>query len=701
MNIKKDILWRSYLTFVCIALFAVVIVVYMFRLQFVEGEKWRQLADSLSTDYQTIEAVRGNIYACDGSLLATSIPIYDIRFDTRASALTDEVFNNGVDSLALMLSLTFKDKPAREYKRTLVNARKRGERYFLLKRKVTYVQMKAMKSWPLFRYGKYKGGFVATERTRRQKPFQLLAERTIGYNVEGVAPVGLEGSFNEVLSGTSGKRLMQKVSGGVWVPINDENEIEPENGKDIISTIDVNIQDVAEEALYNTLVANNAQYGTAVLMEVATGEIKAIANLTKVSDGVYQEKYNYAIGLSAEPGSTMKLASMIALFEDGYVKPTDSVDTEGGQKRYFDRTMKDAEEGGHGRVSAQHAFEVSSNVAISKMVYANYAKQPQKFIDHLKKLHLHEQLGLQVTGEGKPHIKNPKDKDWYGTTLPWTSIGYEAHVTPLQMLALYNAIANNGVMVKPLLVREIQQTGRTIQKFDTEVIDQQVCSESTLKVVRAMMEGVVERGTAKNLKNPYYTIAGKTGTAQIADAKRGYNKVYQATFCGYFPADKPQYSCIVIINSPSNGIYYGSLVAGPVFKAIADQVYSRSIHMHPGLNTEVTEFAEVIPSAKSGYAEDLKTIFNRLSISNTLTGAGDEAEFAVPQRKDKSVELKKQMIASQQVPNVSGMGLKDALYLLENAGLRVQCRGIGKVKNQSISPGTRIMKGSTIVIELS
>lgn len=702
MNIKKDILWRSYLTFVCIALFAVVIVVYMFKLQFVEGHKWRQLADSLSTDYQTIEAVRGNIYACDGSLLATSIPIYDIRFDTRASALTNEVFSGGVDSLALMLSLTFKDKSARDYKRTLVNARKRGERYFLLKRKVTYVQMKAMKSWPLFRYGKYKGGFVATERTRRQKPFQLLAERTIGYNVEGVAPVGLEGSFNDVLSGNSGKRLMQKVSGGVWVPINDENEIEPENGKDIISTIDVNIQDVAEEALYNTLVSNNAQYGTAVLMEVATGEIKAIANLTKVSDGVYQEKYNYAIGLSAEPGSTMKLASMIALLEDGYVKPTDSVDTEGGQKRYFDRMMKDAEEGGHGRVSVQHAFEVSSNVGISKMVYSNYSKQAQKFIDHLKKLHLNEQLGLQVTGEGKPHIKNPSDKDWYGTTLPWTSIGYEAHITPLQMLTLYNAVANNGVMVKPLLVKEIQQVGRTIKKYETEIIDEKICSESTLKAVRAMMEGVVERGTAKNLKNPYYTVAGKTGTAQIADAKRGYSKVYQATFCGYFPADKPRYTCIVIVNSPSNGIYYGSLVAGPVFKAIADQVYSGSINMHPGMEAEVTEFADIIPATKAGSAQDLKLVLNKLSISNVLTGAEeDEAEFVSPLRKDKSLELKKQKITNNLVPNVSGMGLKDAIYLLENAGLRVQCKGAGKVKYQSQVPGARIMKGSTIVIELS
>lgn len=699
MNIKKDILWRVYLTFFFLCVFAVTVVVYIFRIQFVEGSRWRAMADSLSTDYQTIEAVRGNIYAADGSLLATSIPIYDIRLDTRASGLTEEVFNAGVDSLGLMLSLEFKDKPAREYVRLLRSARARKDRYYLLKRKISFLQMKAMSSWPLLRLGKYKGGFVVVERNRRQKPFQILAERTIGYSVAGVAPVGLEGSFDRVLAGTNGTRLMQKVSGGVWIPINDENEIEPENGKDIIATLDVNMQDVAEDALYKALVKNNAQYGTAVLMEVATGEIKAIANLTKMPDGSYREQYNYATGLSAEPGSTFKLASVIALLEDGYVKLTDSFDTEHGQKKYFDRIMRDAEEGGHGKVSFQHAFEVSSNVAISKAVYANYAKQPEKFINRLEQLHLHKPLGLQITGEGMPHIKHPKDKDWYGTTLPWTSIGYEVHITPLQMLTLYNAVANNGRMVKPKLVREIQQTGRTVKQFPTEEISPSICSGETLKAIRQMMEGVVERGTAKNLKNPYYTIAGKTGTAQIADAKHGYNKVYQSTFCGYFPADKPRYSCIVIVNSPSNGIYYGALVAGPVFREIADKVYSGNTDMQPSILVQENEKASPVPAVKAGYREDVQKVLNRLAISSSLD-APEGSEWVSGTAKDRAVQLSGRSTDSRLVPNVSGMSLKDALYLLENAGLRVLSRGYGRVRSQSLPPGQNIIKGSTIYIEL-
>jgi cell division protein FtsI (penicillin-binding protein 3) len=537
------------------------------------------------------------------------------------------------------------------------------------------------------------------ERNRRYKPFQILAERTIGYSVEGVAPVGLEGSFDRILAGTSGKRLMQKVSGGVWIPINDENEIEPENGKDIIATLDVNIQDVAEDALHKALVKHNAQYGTAVLMEVETGEIKAIANLTKMPDGSYREQYNYAIGLSAEPGSTFKLASVIALLEDGYVELTDSFDTEHGQKKYFDRIMKDAEEGGHGKVSFQQAFELSSNVAISKAVYANYAKQPSKFIERLEALKLDQALGLQLSGEGTPHIKHPKDKDWYGTTLPWTSIGYEVHITPLQMLTLYNAVANKGRMVKPKLVREIQQTGRVLKQFPTEEICKSICSEATLKAVKLMMEGVVERGTAKNLKNPYYTIAGKTGTAQIADAKHGYNKVYQSTFCGYFPADKPKYSCIVLVNSPSNGIYYGALVAGPVFREIADKVYSGNTEMQPAILVQETEKGAAVPAVKAGFRDDLQRVLNRLAVSSQLAGQED-AEWVSGAPKNNAVQLNSRTYDSRFVPNVSGMSLKDALYLLENAGLRVLSRGYGRVRNQSLQPGQTIIKGSTIYIEL-
>jgi cell division protein FtsI (penicillin-binding protein 3) len=706
-NIRKVIMIRTYIAYGGMCLFAFAIVAYLIKIQVVEKKHWLDMAESIGTRIQTVEPARGNIFASDYSLLATSLPIYDLRIDGKAPGFkNDEVFENNIDSLAFYLSNLFEDRSKAEYKRLLTGVRKRKDRYYLLKRKVSYLDMRQVITFPIFKLGKYKGGLTVEEKNRREKPFDLLAERTIGYSVEGIAPVGIEGAFDKDLAGKPGTRVMQRIAGGTWIPINDEEQIEAQNGKDIVTTIDVNIQDVAESALYKTLVLNDAQWGTAILMEVKTGEIKAIANLTRISEGVYQEQYNYAVGESLEPGSTFKLTSMLALLDDGKAKMTDTYDTENGQKRFTSTAvMYDSEAGGHGIVNLQQAFEVSSNVAISKAVNEAYKNNPKQFYDHLVALKLNKPIGLQITGEGKPTIKSPDDKGWSGTTLPWSSIGYEVNVTPLQVATLYNAIANNGKMIKPLFVKEIQKTGRTIRSFKTETMVEQVCKPSTLNNLHTMLEGVVLHGTGSSLRNPNYTVAGKTGTALVADGKSGYkNKVYRSSFCGYFPASNPQYTCMVMVNAPSKGIYYGAAVAGPVFKEIADKVYSNSTHLHSELRFAFNvDSAISIPKAYIGYKEEIKTIYSLLGISSHAESASleeDGSEWVAPLVYKKDVRLEPKKVSRYIMPDLTGMGLKDAMYLLENSGLSVKIEGYGKVKKQSIQAGAKIIKGSSIYLTL-
>lgn len=697
MNIKRVILWRVYLAFFALVIFAVAILYRAFHIGVIEGEKWRTLSEELTTDYQTIEAVRGNIYADDGSLLATSVPIYELRLDFKASGLTDEVFERDIDSLAYYFATTFKDKPASQYLREFKQARKKGSRYYLLKRRLGYRQVKEMRTWPILRLGRLKGGLIVIEKDQRQRPFKLLAYRTIGYSIDGVAPVGLEGAYDGVLSGVSGKRLMQKVAGGVWIPVNADNEIEPENGKDIYTTIDINLQDVATDALYDALVEHDALDGCAVLMEVETGHIKAIANLTRKSEGVYEETFNYAVGQSAEPGSTIKVASLIALLEEG-VSLDDSVNVDFGVTYFFDRKMSDSEPGMLEKVTLREAFEKSSNVGISQLVYNRFKNEPARFVDYFLNLGLGDPLDIQIRGEGIPLIKQPGTKGWSGTTLPWMSIGYETQVTPLQILTLYNAIANDGVMVKPSFVTEVRQTGRLIESYKPIVLKEKLCSKNTLKLVRQSLEGVVLNGTAKNLLNENYTVAGKTGTAQISKGGKYSKSFYKSSFVGYFPADNPKYSCIVSINGASKGVIYGGRVAGPVFKEIADKVYANSLQMHKNIKEVMDPPAIETPANVAGYVEEIHHVMNTLGISNK--NLSEDSEWGQTRRFDNRMEIDKRAQIKNLVPDVVGMSLKDALYLLENAGLVVVATGNGKVRKQSMPPGTRVYKGSTVVIEL-
>ncbi|MGI8893698.1 MAG: penicillin-binding protein [Bacteroidia bacterium] len=694
-------MWRVYLVYAFICLFGIAILVQVFRLQFIQGNYWKARAESLTTDIKNIEAARGNIYTSDGSLLATSMPIYEVRMDMKTGALTDEIFNKNIDSLSYHLSILFGDKSALHYKRELKEARRENNRYFLIKRNASFNEIKKLKDFPLFRLGRYKGGLILVQKNRRERPFRILAERTIGYKTDEVN-VGIEGAYNEHLKGVSGKRLMQRISGGVWKPINDENEIDPKDGNDIITTIDINIQDVAENALMTQLEKHNASKGCVIVMEVATGEIKAIANLAKTASGIYAENYNYAIGSSTEPGSTFKLASMMAALEDGYIELTDSIDTEGGAKRFSDRIMRDSKEGGYGKITIQRSFEVSSNVAMSKLIHQYYSKNPQQFIDRLKSFGLDQPLGMQIKGEAIPMIKNTSDKSWSRVSLPWMSIGYESSMTPLQILAFYNAVANNGKRVKPLLVKEISHHGKTIQKFNPEVNPTPICSPQTIEKLKIMLEGVVENGTATNLKNTYFKTAGKTGTAQIADNNRGYKQgktSYQASFAGYFPADNPLYSCIVIVYSPSNSVYYGNVVAGPIFQEIADKIYSTRLDMHKDLHN-MPKVADVsVPEPKAGYKKEIKTVFGTMDYTPKIIN--EETDWVGYYKEDTVLTIVSRPMNSGVIPNVTGMGLKDAIYLLENSGLRVKAVGRGSVSKQSIQPGQRIIKGDLIVIELS
>ena len=700
MQVKKDILWRINGSFILLCLMAVFILVQIFRIQVIEGDFWKQRADSLTLAYKNIDASRGNIFSSDGSLMSTSIPIYDIRMDARASGLTTEVFNEHIDSLSICLAQLFQDRSAAEYKQAIKSARNRNERYFLIRRNVNYADLQKLKKFPLFRLGRYKGGMRIEQKEMRELPFRLLAARTIG-SMRDVKPVGIEAAYNDELCGIGGKRLMTKISGNVWMPVSDKDIVEPKDGNDLIMTIDVNIQDVAEASLEQHLRMHHADHGCAVLMEVSTGEIKAIANLSRTRSGNYVEDFNYVISEAAEPGSTMKLASLLAAIDDGLIEPDDTINVGSGYYSFYGQPMKDSHPPKTSRLSVQQVFETSSNVGVSKAIWACYAKKPQAFIDKIKSFGLGKPLGLEIEGEGIPLIRNTTDRSWAPVSLPWISIGYETKLTPLQMLTFYNAVANNGRMVKPHFVKEIRSHGRLVRSFPVTVIRDSIASPESLAKVRKMMEGVVQHGTATSLKSSQYKIAGKTGTAQIASPKYGYqldHRAYQASFVGYFPADAPKYSCIVVVNSPSNDVYYGGAVAAPIFKEIADKVYSNRIELHGiPLKTETAELK--LPDASTGQQHELKTILAELKLPAVTS---DEAAQVVSAKVETDrLVLSERKLKNGTVPDVTGMSLKDAIYLLENSGLRVFVNGRGIVKRQSLSPGVAILRGQQITIDLS
>jgi len=708
MEIKKDILWRVYLCFLGMVVLAVVVLGRAFYIQRVEGSYWRSMGDSLHQKFVPLTAERGTIYSEDGNILSTSVPIFDVFVDFGADGLREKNgarFKNNIDSLSYCLAKLFNDKKAVDYKKEMQLAYKNNDRYYPLKKKISFEEYVQLRNFPLVRQGRNKSGFIVDVRDKRINPYVLLANRTIGLSRDNASKVGLEQSYDSLLKGTTGQRLMRYIA-GAYMPV-EGVEVDPENGKDIITTLDTYMQDVAENALMNMLVNNNSSHGTAIIMETATGKIKAIANLGKQENGTYMEDLNYGIGKATEPGSIFKLATLISLFEDKYVTQNSMVDCEGGSKSFYGLRIKDSHLGA-GSISVKDAFSRSSNVAFAKLADEYYHNQPSKFVDHLHHFRLDTLTGIDITAaSGRPTIKKPTNRSWSKTTIPYMAHGYEELVTPLHMLMLYNAVANNGTMMKPYLVNAVKEYGVDYKTIQPQVLVEKICSDETLAQVRDCLVAVVDsaHGTGhKVLFDSAYAIAGKTGTAVTAMNNKGYNKgnkIYQASFIGYFPAGQPKYTMAVVIqNSRESKLIYGADVSGTVFKEISDKIYARYLSNKkfsmPFVN-DTTLYNYY------GLKNELNSIFGTLKIPfvDSANGSGYWRSMSM---KNNTATMQAPAITKSNsliTPSVVGMGLKDAVYMAENKGLKVIASGRGRVTGQSLPAGAVFKKGQTLTLVLN
>ena len=662
---KKHIINRTYIVSVLIFILAISIVVKLVNIQFVKGDYYIGLSEENNIKNVIIPANRGSVYSSNGKLLATSVPKYDIRFD--ALAPSEKNFNDNIEELAISLS-KHHNKSKSYFIQLLKNARDSKNRYLLIARNLGYNDHVKIKNFPLLKLGSFKGGLIVEQKTKRDYPMGGVAQRTIGYERKddkgNVTRPGIDGAFgSKYLTGVDGKRLSQKIGKGQWKPIEDFNQIEPQDGLDIYTTIDVKIQDVAHFSLLEQLEKFKADHGSVVVMEVSTGEIKAISNLGRTSIGTYYEKLNYAVGESHEPGSTFKLMGMVAALEDKVVDTSDVIDTETGVLSFYGRNVRDSKRGGYGKISVAKAFEISSNTAMVKLINENYKEKPEKFVDRLYSMGLNSTLDLPILGEGIPKITHPTDKkNWDGLDLPWMAFGYGVSLTPLQTLTFYNAIANDGVMLRPRFLREVKDFDKKVEVFNKEIINPSICSIETAKKVQKMMQNVVEKkhGTAHNIYSSNFSMAGKTGTCQTEYWKE--SGLYISSFAGYFPVENPKYSCIVVIHKPDKEIgYYGNIVAAPVFKKIAQKIYSET-----AIEERIDGFEKLNVELISNNESYLKSI------------------------KDRSI-----------IPNVTKLSLSDAIALLENLGLEVEVYGDGNKINQSIKSGTKITKNQKIILKLT
>jgi len=659
---KKGILNKLYVIVIVIALFLVAIIFRLTDIQFSDGDKYRDLSEQLTLRNDTIYANRGSVFSADGSLLATSMSQYEIRMD--AVTIKGEVFEKNVRSLSQELSKMLGNTTA-HWERKIRKARNTKNRYLFIARKLGYTEYIKIKSFPIFNLGMYKGGFIAEQSTVRAHPLNKVAERTIGYDDYRGAP-GIEGAYRKYLTGKNGLRLKQKIAKGQWKPINDRNEKEPINGKDIVTTLNVNIQDIAHHSLLKQLEFYEAEHGCVVVMETKTGEIKAISNLGRSSEGKYYEKRNYAVYESHEPGSAFKLMAMVAALELGAIDTSTVVDTGTGRYRMYGRYINDSKRGGYGKISAARAMEVSSNIAFARLIEDSFGDKPEKFINSLYKMNLNDKLGLPIKGEGAPLIPGPEHSLWSKNALPSIAYGYNLKLTPLQTLTFYNAIANNGEMVKPRFVKEIRSWNKHVESFEKEVINKAICSKETVAEIQEILKNVVYRGTGRKLYSEDFSMAGKTGTARVEYGNYEEwlkDKKYVSSFTGYFPAENPKYSCIVVIHKPNTKTgFYGADVSGPVFKDIAQKIYTTN-HIINEIENKTPDF------------ESVKNNF--------------EKYYAIANKEFNSI------------PNVKGMAAMDAISLLENLGLKVNFSGNGKVVEQSLNEGDKLIKGATINIKLS
>jgi len=697
---------RIWLVFVGLTLVGLGVFGRIVYIQTVEHDKWASRGEEFSTSVRTIEPSRGQILARDGSLLATSVPVYDLRWDAKCEGMRWDMYEDQIDTLCIALASAIGKSPA--YVRgKFDNAKQRGHRGALIGRNIPFTDYQELRNLPFVQLGRYKSGLVFERRENRRRPFGKLAARTVGIDREQQR-VGIERAWNDELAGVEGQQLSRRVAGNQWMPVTDDYLVDPVEGMDVVTTLDLHLQDVATNALEQQLRRHDAAWGTVIVCEVSTGNIRAIANLTRheVSEGVveYWEDFNHAIGTAVEPGSTFKLASLMACMEAGML-PTDSVDTGNGEIFFYQKRMRDSnyKDGGHGEISLSKVFEVSSNVGSALAVKETFGEKPQAFLDGLKALGVADKTGIRYVGEAEPKVKTSvNDAGWTGLSLTQMAIGYEVTQTPLQTLALYNAIANNGRMMRPQLVSEVTSGGETMRTYKPFVLNPRICSQTTLAACKDMMEAVCNpegEGTAQRLfAGKPYTVAGKTGTARIATS-RGYEEGrYRASFVGYFPANNPQYSCVVVIADTKSGSYYGSTIAAPVFREVADLIYATDPAFHTLSKGPLAE-APSVPASNDGARDALETLYDALGMQHTQGLGSDWVKVTTG---EDAAELTPLDIPESGVPDVRGMGLRDALYLLENAGLRVNYDGIGTVKSQSIAPGTPLRTElTTIQLRLS
>ena len=708
---KRNIMTRFFLIVVLFATVGVCIVIKGAIIMFKERGYWNEVADRFVKENVLVDPNRGNILSADGQLLASSLPEYTLYMDFMVSdpdekrkakeqAKKDSLFNLNLNDLCEGLHRIFPDRSAAAFKQHLQNGRSRKSRYYrIYPRRVSYIQYKEVQKLPFFNLGKNRSGLQGVASNNRKRPFGSLAQRTIGDVYADTAlgaKNGIELAFDTLLKGKKGVTHRQKVM-NKYLNITD---IEPVDGADIISTIDVDMQDICEKALVDKLYELNAMVGVAVLMEVKTGEVKAIVNMSKGNDGKYYEMRNNAISDMMEPGSTFKTASIMVALEDGKVEPDTEVDTGNGVKMMHGRPMKDHNwnRGGYGVIDVTRILEVSSNVGVSAIIDKYYYDNPQKFVDGLKRLGITEPLHLQIAGEGKPNIKGPKERYFAKTTLPWMSIGYETQVPPLNILTFYNAIANDGVMVRPKFVKAAVKDGQVVREYPTEIIREKIASESTLEKIRVILEKVVSEGLAKPAGSKQFAVAGKTGTAQISQGAAGYTaggRKYLVSFCGYFPADAPKYSLIVSIQKPGLPASGGQM-AGSVFSKIAERVFAKNLSYE--MKNAVDSTSVFIPDVKSGDLAETSYVLNKLNVRTE--GKTSKESWGRASEDSVGVKLEQQTLSAGIMPNVVGMGAKDAVYLLEKAGLRVNIAGIGKVTRQSIPSGNKFSKGQTVALQL-
>ncbi|MDR3134172.1 MAG: PASTA domain-containing protein [Prevotellaceae bacterium] len=657
-------------------------------------------AQKISVKQEDLPALRGNILANDGRVLAISLPYYELFID--CTVAPDSVFNKHIGALSAAMAKFFKDKTAEQYKMELTKARKEEKRYKRLHpRLVSYTELQAVKNFPLLKLGRNKGGLIVEQKSRRKNPYDRLAYRTIGWKNAGGVGVGIEDAFDSYLRGTPGKRMVQRLPGGEWMPLSSDVDMSPRDGMNVVTTLDVDIQDAAETALRAQLRETPVfEAGTAIVMEVATGEIRAIANMKRHANGSYDESFNYAIGWATEPGSTFKLATLIALLEDSHMSLSTPVEVGNGQWRYYNKLFNDAH-AGSGVISLQEVLEQSSNVGFAKSAVQHYAKGKEKqFVDRLYNMNLNKQIGLQIKGEASPTIGYPGDKTWSGLSIPMMAMGYEVLLTPMHTLTLYNAVANNGKMVKPKFVKAIQdKRGVTQKEFSTEIISSSICSPAVLAEVHKALRGTVEKGTAKKINDSRYHISGKTGTSRLVFdgvyEKNGFKK-HQASFVGFFPSEAPKYSAIVVLYSEkTRDNFYGATWAAPAFKQIADKLYVADNDWNSTAQAET----KAMPLVKGGKKTEVEEVLDKLNIP--LQPQPEEVQWVGVLSKDGHVQEVTKKITANEIPSVVNMGLKDALFLLENMDLEVRFSGDkGRVLRQSPEAGTKLVKGQQIFLEL-